>query len=201
MEPLDESMRDRDPIKLFGAWFAAARAADLPQPEAMTLATADAGGRPSARMVLLKSYGPEGFVFFSNYNSAKAHQITQNPHAALIFFWSQLHRQVRIEGKVQRLGAAASDEYFATRARGSQIASRASAQSSVLSDRASLEARVQEEQELWEGRNVPRPEYWGGYLVVPDTIEFWQGRPDRLHDRFRYTRRVEEEWLVERLSP
>ena len=198
MERLIETHIDPDPFAQFAAWFE--EAAHLPEPNAMTLATATPDAWPSARMVLLKGDDSRGFLFFTNYGSRKSGELTRNPRAALVFFWPQHHRQIRIEGAVERVSPEESDAYFATRARGSQIAARASAQSRVLSGREELEERVRAVEEAFEDRPVPRPEFWGGYRMVPEVIEFWQGRPNRLHDRIRYVRRGEA-WAIERLAP
>src|SRR5579864_3009889 len=174
MQLLTEDIASPDPLIQFTAWFD--EATHLPEPNAMTLATATADGRPSARMVLLKGIDSRGFLFYSNYESRKGEELDHNPQAALVFFWPQLHRQIRVEGSVERVSGAESDAYFATRARGSQIAARASDQSKVLSGREELERRVRGLETDLEGREVPRPAFWGGYRVVPEVIEFWQGR-------------------------
>src|ERR1700741_3358700 len=188
LEGLDEKTIDRDPIKQFQRWLNDAIAAQLPLPEAMTLATATADGRPSARMVLLKQVDDDGFVFFTNYNSAKAEQLDTNPYAALVFYWSPLDRQVRIEGSVVRTSAEESRDYFKTRPRESQIGAWASAQSEVISGREVLEQRAKELEDLYRDREVDCPEYWGGYRLQPERIEFWKSRVGRLHDRILYER-------------
>lgn len=166
----------------------------------MTLATATRDGHPSARMVLLKGFDARGFVFYTNYESRKGGELEQNPQAALVFFWVELERQVRVEGRVERAAPAESDAYFASRPLGSQIGAWASAQSRVIAGREPLERRTAELEDEYAGREVPRPSQWGGYRVVPHVIEFWQGRPSRLHDRLRY-RQKDGGWIVERLSP
>lgn len=187
-----------DPIAQFSAWWSDAE--DVPLREAMTLATVDADGRPDARMVLLKGFGAVGFRFFTNYESAKAAQLDAAGHAALIVYWRELDRQVRIRGAVERLGAEASDDYFATRPRDSQLGAWASPQSRPLADRGELDSLLGEVEERFGDREVERPSHWGGYLVRPDVIEFWQGQVGRLHDRFTYTQ-AENGWAVRRLGP
>lgn len=191
---------DPDPIAQFGRWMEAAIEAQLHEPNAMTVCTASSDGVPSGRLILLRGYGPEGFTFFTNYDSPKGHDLDANPNAALVFWWGALERQVRIQGRVERVDDATSDAYFATRPRGSQLGAWASAQSSVLPDRTVLEQRMQEVTARFEGQDVPRPPYWGGYRVIPSVIEFWQGRQSRLHDRLCYTR-TEVGWRIDRLSP
>lgn len=190
-----------DPFALFDEWFRAAREAGLFLPEAMTLATADRDGRPSARMVLLKGVDADGFTFFTNYESRKARQLDGNPHAALVFHWAVLERQVRVEGTVERLDAERSAAYFRTRGRGSQLGAWASRQSHPLEARADLEARYREVEARFEGQDVPLPPFWGGYRVRPRRIEFWQGRMSRMHDRWCFTRPDEGDWRTERLYP
>jgi pyridoxamine 5'-phosphate oxidase len=184
-----------DPLDQFHAWFAAAQRV-VETPEAMALATSG----PSVRMVLLKGADDRGFAFFTGYLSRKAAELERDPRAALLFHWAPLGRQVRLEGSVKRISDAESNDYFASRPRGAQLAAAASRQSSVLGSRDELDARVAELQREYEAREVPRPAHWGGYRVRPDAYEFWQHRDDRMHDRFRY-RRVGDGWVVERLSP
>jgi pyridoxamine 5'-phosphate oxidase len=201
MDALLESELNPDPVEQFAQWFERAAAAGLPEPNAMTLATATPDGFPSARMVLLKGHDQRGFVFFSNYLSRKGEELQRNPCAALVFFWPELRRQIRIEGYVERVSADESDAYFNSRARGSQIAAAVSRQSAVLPDRETLDRAVAALAAECVDREIPRPETWGGYRVIPTAIEFWQGRPNRLHDRLRYGRMDDGTWLIERLSP
>ena len=190
-----------DPIEQFGRWYELAER-EVPLPEAMTLATVGADGAPDARMVLLKGHGPDGFRFFTNYESAKGAQIAADPRAALVIYWREQDRQVRVRGSLERLAAAESDAYFATRHRESRLGAWASPQSRPLPDRDALEAGLREAEARWQGEDdVPRPDYWGGFLLRPETIEFWQGQRARLHDRFRYTREPGGSWRIERLAP
>jgi pyridoxamine 5'-phosphate oxidase len=198
---LDENLIDRDPIRLFQAWLNDAVQAKLPLPEAMTLATATRDGKPSARMVLLKQVDHDGFVFFTNYNSAKSGQLDANPYAALVFYWATLDRQVRVEGSVTRTSAQESRDYFRTRPRESQIGAWASAQSEVISGRDVLEQRARELEALYCEREIDCPEHWGGYRVKPDRIEFWKSRVGRLHDRILYELQPDSSWSIRRLAP
>ena len=172
-----------DPFTLFDDWFAKARASEPNDPEAMALATADGEGRPSVRMVLLKGHGPDGFIFYTNKESAKAEELAANPRASLLFHWKSLRRQVRIEGPVEKVPDTRADAYFASRARDSQLGAWASDQSRPLDSRATFEQRLEEVKRRFEGEDVPRPPHWGGYRVVPARIEFWTDRPHRLHER------------------
>ena len=190
----------QEPLEQFEHWFAEAKRAGVEVPEAMTLATADGEGVPSARMVLLKGAGEDGFVFYTGYGSRKSEELDQNPRAALVFYWRPLGRQVRVEGLVERVSEPESAAYFATRPRGSQLAAWASQQSRPLGSRDELERRYAELEREYEDREVPLPPHWGGYRLRPEAIEFWEHRENRLHDRIRYTR-AREEWKVERLSP
>jgi len=198
---LDEQLIDRDPIKQFQTWLADAFEAKLPLPESMTLATATPDGRPSARMVLLKQVDRDGFVFFTNYRSAKARQLDANPFAALVFYWAQLDRQVRVEGSVTRTSAQESRDYFQTRPRESQVGAWASAQSEVISGRDALEQRAQELETLYCDREIDCPEHWGGYRLKPERLEFWKSRVGRLHDRISYELQPDASWSISRLAP
>lgn len=197
---LNENDADRDPIVQFRKWFGEAIAAQLYEPNVMTLATADRFGRPSARIVLLKGIEDDGFIFFTNYESSKGQHLLENPQAALVFFWAELERQVRIEGVVSKVSAEVSAGYFHARPTGSQIGALASPQSQVIADRKVLEDKVAELSSRYEGQEIPRPPYWGGYLVEPSRIEFWQGRPSRLHDRILYEL-IDGSWIINRLAP
>jgi pyridoxamine 5'-phosphate oxidase len=199
LKTLDESQVDRDPLKQFGVWMVEAIHAQVPEPTAMNLSTVSAQGRPSARIMLLKGVDPRGFVFYTNYSSRKGREMEANPAVAITFLWKELERQVRIEGKVERVSAADSDEYFATRPLGSRIGAWASPQSQVIADRGWLEERMQKLAAQY-GEAPPRPPHWGGFRLLPDYIEFWQGRLSRLHDRIAYTR-ADGDWGIARLAP
>jgi pyridoxamine 5'-phosphate oxidase len=199
MPPLELDGLAPDPIEQFREWWQRAER-DVPLPEAMTLATVDEEGVPDARMVLLKGFGPDGFRFFTNYESAKGVELAASPRAALVIYWRELDRQVRVRGAVKRLPAEDSDAYFASRPRDSRIAAAASPQSQAI-ERVELDRRYDELDAELGGAEVPRPDYWGGYLLRPDAIEFWQGRESRMHDRFRYTLEAGGGWTIERLAP
>ena len=198
---LDEKEINPDPIKQFQTWLNDAIEAQIPLAEAMTLATATPDGKPTARMVLLKHVDEDGFVFFTNYRSAKARQLDVNPYAALVFYWNQLERQVRVEGSVARVSEHESRDYFQTRPRESQIGAWASDQSDVIAGRDVLEQRARELETLYCDRDIDCPEHWGGYRVAPERIEFWKGRVGRLHDRILYRRESSDVWTISRLAP
>lgn len=188
-----------DPFAQFGEWFERAQNSGFVEPNAMTLATADANGRPSARTILLRGWDQNGFTFYTNYESRKGNDIAANPHVALLFFWDKLSRQIRIEGSIEKIAVDASDAYFRSRPRGHRLGAWVSAQSRPISGRDELEANMNETEARFPGE-VPRPPYWGGYRVHPERFEFWEGRPNRLHDRLVY-RRDGELWVLERLAP
>jgi pyridoxamine 5'-phosphate oxidase len=192
---------DSDPIKQFGNWFTAAIEAGIRDVNAMSLATAGPDAKPSVRIVLLKGFDQDGFVFFTNYESEKGRQLDQNPNAALGFYWIELDRQIRINGPVTRTDKEESERYFHSRPLGSQLGAWASRQSDVIDGRRVLDARMAEVTERYGKGPIPLPPHWGGYRLKPVTIEFWQGRPNRLHDRFRYTRRADGTWCIDRLAP
>ena len=197
---LTESDADTDPIAQFRRWFGEALAADLHEPNAMILATATPDGRPSARVVLLKGFDERGFVFYTNYEGRKGAELEANPYCALVFYWAELERQVRVEGHARRVTEKEADEYFRSRPRGSQLGARVSEQSRPVGGREALEEKLRWLEAEYEGREVLRPQFWGGYRVEPDSIEFWQGRENRLHDRLLY-RLSDGEWGRERLQP
>ncbi len=197
---LDRSSLDGDPVAQFQRWFGDAERAQLVEPNAMTLATADASRRPSARVVLLKGIDERGLVFFSDYRSRKARELAANPHAAVAFLWKELERQVRVTGDIELVTREESAAYFRTRPRGSRIGAWASVQSAELQDRGILEREVARTDAQYAGDDIPLPPHWGGYRLVPNEFEFWQGRENRLHDRFRYSR-AGETWKIDRLSP
>lgn len=199
--PLLDSDLDKNPFVQFGRWFDEARQKVAELPEAMTVSTCDTKGHVTSRVCLLKGFDDHGFVFFTNYNSRKGAQIGENPRASLCFFWAVLERQVRIEGAVVKTTEQESDAYFATRPRGSQIGAWASSQSTVIPGRGDLDRRAAQIESNYRERQIPRPPHWGGYRVIPLEIEFWQGRADRLHDRFVYRMREPKDWIIERLSP
>jgi pyridoxamine 5'-phosphate oxidase len=198
---LRRSNLNPDPIKQFGNWFTAAIEAGIGDVNAMSLATAAPDARPSVRIVLLKGFDQDGFVFFTNYESEKGKQLEANPYAALAFYWIELDRQIRVSGKVEKTSREESQTYFHSRPVGSQLSAWASRQSKVLDGRRVLDARLAEMTERFGDKPIPLPPHWGGYRLKPDRIEFWQGRPNRLHDRFRYTRQTGGAWLIERLAP
>jgi pyridoxamine 5'-phosphate oxidase len=199
-EPLDEGRSDANPFTQFSTWFEQVRQVE-PDPTAMTLATATPDGRPSARIVLLKAADARGFVFFTNYDSRKAREISATRRASLLFFWRSVERQVRIEGAVERVTAAESDAYFATRPLESRLSVHASWQSEVLESRETLELRYEAARQTFADGHVPRPEWWGGFRVLPDEFEFWQGRQNRLHDRLQYRKHPDGHWIRARLAP
>lgn len=202
MGAFDEANCEMNPIVQFEKWFLDSQTIENKEPNAMTLATVTADGHPSARIVLLKEVSDAGFVFYTNYSSPKAHDLETNPQCALTFYWSRLERQVRVEGKAVRVARQQSEVYFRSRPRGSKLGAWASHQSEPIRGRQVLESKLSELEDRYAGIDeIPTPEFWGGYCVVPESIEFWQGRPNRLHDRLRYRRKGETEWLVERLSP
>ena len=201
MQSLLEKDVDYNPFNQFNAWWDDVLKSELDEVNAMTLATASATGIPSARIVLLKSVSEEGFVFFTNYNSNKGKELEENPNACLVFFWKELERQIRITGKVKKVSAAESDEYFLSRPEGSRIGAWASPQSQVIASREIIEENTAKYEAEFAAGNIIRPPHWGGYIVMPEAFEFWQGRPNRLHDRIQYTIIKEGNWRIERLAP
>jgi len=190
-----------DAIEQFSAWWQDAINSEIEEVNALTLCTANADGKPSGRIVLLKGYDAEGFVFFTNYNSNKGKELEANPQACLVFFWKELERQVRIDGTIKKISAAENDDYFFSRPVGSQVGAWASPQSTVIESRDIIEKNVGRYQKEFAISPISRPEHWGGYRVIPKSIEFWQGRPSRLHDRLQYTLQENGEWKIERLAP
>ena len=201
LQGLRETDVDVSPFKQFQVWFDQALASQLPEPNAMTVATATQSGKPSARIVLLKGFDERGFVFYTNYQSHKGQELADNPQAALVFWWAELERQVRIEGRVEKVSNRESDEYFHSRPFNSRLGAWASEQSQVIESRAVLEQRAQELKTKYENQDVLRPPHWGGFRVIPTSFEFWQGRSSRLHDRLLYRLLDNGSWLIERLSP
>ncbi len=200
LQTFNEAGAEKNAIAQFTHWWNDAVKSEIEEVNAMTLATATASGLPSARIVLLKGYDEKGFIFFTNYNSHKGKQLVENPHAALVFFWKELERQVRIEGAAEKIPGKESDAYFSSRPPGSRIGAWASAQSEIIESRNVLDENIAKYSAQFTG-NIPRPPQWGGYRVIPVSIEFWQGRSNRLHDRIRYTKMDNSEWKMERLAP
>ena len=197
---LTEDNINPDPFKQFDIWFKDAHDIGLKDPNAMNVASATKDGVPSSRMVLLKSYDKNGFIFYTNYTSRKSREILDNPLVALNFFWDALERQVRVEGKIKKIDSKISDEYFASRARLSQLGAHASNQSEVIENYDVITNKLKELEKKYEDQEIPRPEHWGGFIIVPDTIEFWQGHQGRIHDRLKF-RRADQKWKLDRLSP
>ena len=198
---LEKKHANKNPFSQFQVWFDEAREAEFVEPNAMNLATANKAGEISSRMVLLKTFNDAGFVFFTNYESSKAQDLDSTKTAALNFWWDKLYRQARIQGRVEKVSASESEEYFHSRPRGSQIGAITSRQSSVIESYDVLEQEYQRLEEKFSGQEIPYPDHWGGYRVIPEQFEFWQGRPNRLHDRLRYLKTESGEWIIERLSP
>ncbi len=201
LQTLNESDVANHPIRQFDKWWSEAMNSDIDEVNAMVLATATKDGKPSARIVLLKDYDEKGFVFYTNYDSQKGLELADNPNASIVFFWKELQRQVRIEGVIEKVSAEESDTYFNSRPEGSRIGAWASPQSKVVPTRNVLEDKYEEYHQKFAGKNIPRPSHWGGYRIKPTEIEFWQGRPNRLHDRILYSQQEEGNWKIERLAP
>ena len=201
LQSLDEKNIEEDPFKQFEKCWKEVLESNIDEANAMTLATAGKNGKPSARIVLLKGFTKEGFLFFTNYESHKADELKENPQACLVFFWKELERQVRVEGLVEKISAVESDEYFNSRPTGSKIGAWASPQSKVIASRKILEEKVEVAEKKFSRKEIQRPEHWGGYILKPTLIEFWQGRPGRLHDRIQYTLIENNNWKIERLAP
>jgi len=199
--PLDEVSADPSPLSQFSRWYNEAADGQLHEPGAMTLATAQLDGTPSARIVLLRGFDNRGFEFYTNYQSRKGDELAANPRAALVLYWEALQRQIRIEGRVEKVSSEESDAYFQKRPFGHRLGALISPQSRLIPGRAFLEKRLEQLMQEFTGKEVPRPPNWGGYRVVPHTIEFWQGRPNRLHDRLRYRQAEDGSWTIERLAP
>lgn len=197
---LNDNDINKSPFKQFEKWFAEAMTAEIFEPNAMTLATADKTGKPNARIVLLKGFDENGFSFYTNYLSQKGKELKKNPQGCLVFFWGELERQVRIEGKIEKLSKEASEKYFHSRPVGSQIGAIVSPQSQIITNRNILEVKVEELTKQYEGKTIPKPAHWGGYIVKPTAIEFWQGRTSRLHDRIKYDL-INGKWQSSRLAP
>ncbi len=196
-----ETTIDKNPIIQFQKWFDEAVTAKVPEPNAFILATTMVDFKPSARVMLLKGVEHDAFIFFTNYESRKGKELTWNPYASMVFFWKEMQRQVRVEGRVEKITKKESEEYFHSRPRASQLGALSSAQSSVLKNREEIDKKYTELDKKYEGKEIPKPEKWGGYKVIPHVIEFWQGRTSRLHDRLRYTHHGKTKWEIERLSP
>jgi pyridoxamine 5'-phosphate oxidase len=197
---LDVDQLDKNPFKQFETWFQEATAGQVLEPNAMQIATVSNSGRPSLRTVLLKAFDEQGFVFYTNYHSQKAQDIAQNPQVVLLFFWKELERQVEITGRAEKVSTLESLKYFTSRPRGSQLGAWVSQQSSIITSRSLLEIKLDEMKRKFKEGSIPLPDFWGGFRIVPDTFEFWQGRPSRLHDRFEY-KLVEGQWVDNRLAP
>jgi pyridoxamine 5'-phosphate oxidase len=201
LRSLNEKDVNANPVVQFTKWWDEAVQSEIDDVNAATLATATLNGKPSARIILLKGYDERGFVFFTNYESNKGREIAANPQVSLVFFWKELQRQIRIEGTVEKVNTKESDEYFSSRPTGSRIGAWASPQSHVIKDRSEIEENAKKYKQQYPDENIPRPPYWGGYRIKPELIEFWQGRPSRLHDRIQYSLQKNNTWKIERLAP